>query len=148
MTIKSTGGMSGSAYQTASGARPEIFSIAAIMSRSRFEPGKTTTADLIGSCGAFVDDTHRHAGIDCMGPSDVCSCVPTGHNLYPVVLDDSIGEKLFGHGTEGSRSASRIGLFHLDFEDLALPYAFDPGKTERRERALDCFALRVEDPRF
>ena len=47
--MRSTAGRSLSACQTVAGARPEIFSIAAIMSRSRFEPGKMMTADFMGA---------------------------------------------------------------------------------------------------
>src|SRR5688572_13960628 len=112
--------MSLSACQTVAGFVPEIFSSAAIMSRSRFDPGKTTTAAFI----LFV----------C--PLD---------ELNAVILDDHIGEELLGHVPELGRGARRVVLADLDLEDLALADAFDGREAERAERALDRLALRVED---
>src|SRR3569623_1314968 len=47
MTMRSTSGNSLSLCQTTAGGRPQMLVSAAIMSRSRLSPGKTTTADFM-----------------------------------------------------------------------------------------------------
>src|SRR6218665_2144624 len=90
MTIRSTSGMSPSLCQTTAGAVPPILVSAAILSRSRFNPGKTTTA-------AFMDSPEaegRGCRISLLGQG-------IHHGLVRAIyLDDellAITPKLVGH---------------------------------------------------
>src|SRR5579862_3053847 len=109
MTTRSVpAGSAVSACQTIAGARPEMSVSARAMSRSRLMPGKTRTADFI----LFV--------VRALSP---------GH-LDPVVLDDGVGEQLFGGAFERGFGPGAVGALDLDVENLALAHADDAGDAE------------------
>src|SRR5208282_5975572 len=87
-----------SACHTMAGSRPDRSRSARAISRSRLMPGKTSTADFI----AFSERPSSSAHLDA------------------VVLDDGVGEKLFGRGLERGLGTGAIHALDLDVEDLAL----------------------------
>ena len=96
------------------------------MSRSSFEPGKTTTAIAGRGCGL------RHAA---------------RLQLDLVALDQRVGEQLLAHALDlGARLG---GVVRLDLEvDDASDAHLVHGEAEVAQRALDRLTLRVEDPRL
>src|SRR5580698_8107228 len=87
-----------SACQIMAGSRPETSFSARAMSRSRLIPGKTTTADFI----SIPDRPDR--------PSSTA-------DVDPVILDDGIGEQLFGGVFQRRLGAGAIAALDLDVEN-------------------------------
>src|SRR3954470_21392107 len=85
------------------------------MSRSRFDPGKTTTA-------AFI----------------------SGDHLDAVILNDGVGEQLLSRLLQGRLRLGGIAVRDFDIEHLALANARDAIDAERLQRALDCLPLWIE----
>src|SRR6516165_5923054 len=125
-----------SACHTIVGARPETSRSARAMSRSRLIPGKTSTADFIVALAAVV-----------VGEG-VLSQIELRQNLNPIILDHRVGEELFGCVLERRLGAGAIGAFDLDVEHLALAHVGNAANAERAQRALNGFALRIENAGF
>src|SRR4051794_17654046 len=86
-------------------------------SRSRFDPGKTTTAAFMSSAS----------------------------DLDAVILDDGVREQLVASGLQSLLGTGLVRTRQLDVEHLALPHALDASDAERLQRPLDGLALRIED---
>src|SRR5271169_3719226 len=115
-----------SACQTIDGSRPDVRRSARAMSRSRLMPGKTRTADFMA----------------------IPVRLPSAHHFDAVVLDDGIGEELFGGGLQCRFGAGAVRTFDLDIKDLALADTGDRVNAKRPQRAFDGLALRVENSGF
>jgi hypothetical protein len=59
--------------------------------------------------------------------------------LNLVVLDQSVGEELL------AELAELLGILGLELDHPPDVNVLDPLEAERRQRPLDCLALRVED---
>src|SRR5690349_862737 len=100
MTIRSTSGISASLCQTTAGAVPLILVSAAIMSRSRFNPGKTTTA-------AFMDSPEaegRGCRIGLLGQGfhfGLLRAVYLDHELLATV-PELVGHRIIAGGDAGA----------------------------------------------
>src|SRR5690606_26882224 len=88
---------------------------AAIMSRSRFRPGRRTTADF------------------------------TSDYLHLVVLNDGVCEQLLAHRLDIGLSLRLVSGVELEVENLALADRSNAIEAEGAECSLDRFTLRVEN---
>src|ERR1700712_1626912 len=93
------------------------------MSRSRFIPGKTRTADFIWR-----------------------GCL--AQNLDAVILDHRVRQQLVGGGFQRRLRLGLVGARKLDVEHLALAHAGDAIDAERFKRPFDGLALGIENSRF
>src|SRR6516165_905163 len=155
MTTRSVpAGSAVSACHTIAGARPETRRSARAMSRSRLIPGKTSTADFIDALA--LDQAQKAAAIEVfivalaavVVGEGVLSQIELRQNLNPIILDHRVGEELFGCVLQRRLGADAIGAFDLDVEHLALAHVGNAANAERAQRALNGFALRIENAGF
>src|SRR5688572_6167940 len=107
MTTRSVpAGSAVSPCQSIAGARPETSFNVRAMSRSRLMPGKTTTAEFMGTIWREQPASSTH-------------------HLDAVVLDHGIGQQPVGGVFERRLGARFVGAVELDIEHLALAHAGD-----------------------
>src|SRR5271156_4981115 len=102
------------------GFSPVSCSSAVAASRSQLDPGKTTTADFMGS--------------------------PFQFDL--VFLDHRVGEKFLAHLFEARARGRFVFLRELDVDHLALAHVAALPEAEPVQRMANGFALRVENAVF
>src|SRR5215467_3945182 len=124
--MRSTSGTSVSACQTTCGASPVTFARTSTVSRSRFEAGKTMTADFIARTSGKTSRLQ----------------------LDLVFLDDGVGEKLLAHLFQLRAGSAFALLGELDVDHLALADLAHRRKAEIVERMPDGLPLQIEHARL
>src|SRR6516165_5168747 len=125
-TIRSVSGRVASRCHTRIGSCPVARASAAQTSRSRLEPGKMTTAALIGLSPMLL----RRRYVD------------------RVVLDHRIGEQFLAHRLDLFAGADRISFRKIELDQLALAHLSNPRESKTCERIADRLTLRVQHARL